>query len=101
MAMSTLTQNNTLVGVLKHPVRREILRYLETTDGPASPKMMADALSEQLPNVSYHVRELAKSGVLKLASTKARRGALEHLYKRSGNALDKRAQEMLALIGKE
>jgi hypothetical protein len=33
-----------------------------------------------LSNVSYHVRQLAKAGLIELVATRPRRGALEHYY---------------------
>jgi hypothetical protein len=42
-----------------------------------------------------------ESGVIKLATTKPRRGAVEHFYARQGNAVDKKVTEMLDFIGKD
>ena len=46
----------------------------------ASPRQLADELDAPLQNVSYHVRELAKLGLIKLVRTTQRRGAIEHHY---------------------
>ena len=35
---------------------------------------------EPLGNVSYHVRQLEKAGLIELVAVKQRRGALEHYY---------------------
>lgn len=100
MAMSRLEKNNAVLSALGHPLRRKILRLLED-DSNLSPKQLAGELGQDVGVVSYHVRLLAEAGVLKLVKTRPRRGAVEHFYKRAGNALDKRASEVLELIGKE
>ena len=57
-------------------------RILGLLDGRvASPRQLSDELDAPLQNVSYHVRELAKLGLIKLVRTTQRRGAIEHHYK--------------------
>jgi DNA-binding transcriptional ArsR family regulator len=57
-------------------------RILGLLDGRvASPRQLSDELGAPLQNVSYHVRELAKLGLIKLVRTTQRRGAIEHHYK--------------------
>ena len=46
----------------------------------ASPRQLADELEAPVQNVSYHVRELAKLGLIKLVRTTQRRDAIEHHY---------------------
>jgi hypothetical protein len=46
-----------------------------------SPNEFAKLLDEPLTNISYHVRMLHDLGVIELAHTEPRRGALEHYYK--------------------
>jgi hypothetical protein len=41
---------------------------------------MSKRLSEDLSNLSYHVRCLAGLGILRLAYTRRVRGAVEHFY---------------------
>lgn len=95
-------KNDAAVKAVAHPIRREILRRLEgDTNGGLSPKQIAKDLNEPLGDVSYHFRALAEAGILKLQGTKPRRGALEHFYKRAGNHLDRKAGELLKLIGKD
>ena len=102
MAMSNKDKNDAVLSALGHPVRREILRKLAESNGKGvSPTEIADDLGEKLPNVSYHIRILAKTGVLKLVKTEPRRGAIEHFYKRAGNSVDKGVTEVLKLIGKD
>jgi DNA-binding transcriptional ArsR family regulator len=63
---------------LTHPLRVSILGILE--ERTASPREIADELDAPLGVVSYHVRQLARSGLAKLERTRQRRGALEHYY---------------------
>ena len=69
---------------LSHPLRLQILR--EMNRGVTSPKEIANKLAESLGVVSYHVRVLAEAGVVELARTTARRGAIQHHYKLRDNA---------------
>lgn len=100
--MSKQKKNDVVVKAVAHPIRREILRRLEGNEnGGLSPKQLADELDKPLGDVAYHIRALKDAGVLKLQNTKPRRGALEHFYKRAGNHLDRKAGELLNLIGKD
>jgi DNA-binding transcriptional ArsR family regulator len=71
-----------LVKGLAHPLRIHILRVLETR--VASPSEIAEEIGAPLGNVSYHVRFLARVGLIELTSTKPRRGAVEHYYRALG-----------------
>ena len=68
-----------LVKGLAHPLRIDILRVLE--QGMASPSEIATRLGAPLGNVSYHVRFLARVGLIELVETRPRRGAVEHYYR--------------------
>jgi len=68
-----------IVKALAHPLRVRILTILEQQT--ASPNQLANELGVPLGNVSYHVRMLAKLGLIKLVSKRQRRGAIEHFYK--------------------
>jgi DNA-binding transcriptional ArsR family regulator len=68
-----------LVKALAHPLRVKILGVLETR--VASPNEMSQLLGEPLGTVSYHVRQLADFGLVKLVDTAPRRGAIEHYYR--------------------
>jgi DNA-binding transcriptional ArsR family regulator len=72
-----------LVKALAHPLRIHILRVLQSR--VASPSEIAEEVSAPLGNVSYHVRFLARVGLLELVDTRPRRGALEHYYKARGS----------------
>ena len=68
-----------LVKGLAHPLRIDILRALE--QGIASPSELAERIDAPLGNVSYHVRFLARVGLIELCDTQPRRGAVEHYYR--------------------
>lgn len=61
-----------------HPLRIHILGLLD--DRVASPSEIANELDAPLTHVSYHVRQLAGLGLIKLVRTTPRRGAVEHHY---------------------
>jgi DNA-binding transcriptional ArsR family regulator len=71
-----------LVKGMAHPLRIHILNALQ--DRVASPSEIAEELEAPLGNVSYHVRFLARVGLIELAGTKPRRGAVEHYYRAVG-----------------
>jgi DNA-binding transcriptional ArsR family regulator len=68
-----------LVKALAHPLRLQILAIVEQRT--ASPKELAREIGAPLTHVSYHVRQLAELGVIKLVRTTPRRGAVEHHYR--------------------
>jgi DNA-binding transcriptional ArsR family regulator len=68
-----------LAKALAHPLRVAILAELE--ERTASPSELAADLDASLGLVSYHVRTLARLGLVKLVETRPRRGALEHYYR--------------------
>jgi DNA-binding transcriptional ArsR family regulator len=61
-----------------HPLRIHILAMLD--DRVASPSEIANEIGAPLTHVSYHVRQLAGLGMIKLVRTTPRRGAVEHHY---------------------
>ena len=67
-----------LVKAYAHPLRIRILNVLD--DRVASPSEIADELATPLSNTSYHVRQLAALGLVRLVNRTARRGAIEHYY---------------------
>ena len=62
-----------------HPLRARILAALE--DGERSPVELARDLGASLGVASYHVRVLAEAGLVELARTTPRRGAIQHHYR--------------------
>ena len=65
---------------MAHPLRARILAALDGGE-ELSPVELARALSVSLGVVSYHVRVLAEAGVVELARTTPRRGAIQHHYR--------------------
>jgi DNA-binding transcriptional ArsR family regulator len=100
MAMTKLEKNDAVLKAVGHPIRRAILRRLAQS-GELSPKGASDELEQPLANVAYHFRTLLETGVVKLMKSEPRRGAIEHYYSRTGNAVDMKVAEMLKHIGKE
>lgn len=70
-----------LLFLLRHPLRRELLRLYVKESGSLSPKQLSDFTKKHLSLVSFHVRELAKHGAVELIETRPRRGSVEHFYK--------------------
>ena len=68
-----------LAKALAHPLRMAALAILE--ERTASPSEIATELDASLGQVSYHVRTLARYGLVKLVETRPKRGALEHYYR--------------------
>lgn len=80
--MDALRQSETdaVLNALRHPLRRRILRTMP--EGEAiSPRELAEALSQPLSNVSYHVRVLAEYEMLELVGTRQVRGSMQHFYR--------------------
>jgi DNA-binding transcriptional ArsR family regulator len=67
---------------LSHPLRCSILRRLRN-GRVATPNDLAQELDEPLSNVSYHFRQLAECGCIKLVKTKPAGGSVAHFYKRT------------------
>jgi DNA-binding transcriptional ArsR family regulator len=66
--------------VLAHPTRIEFLQLLARR-GELSPRDAATSTGVNLASVAYHVRELAAHGLVAVASTRPRRGAVQHFYR--------------------
>jgi len=80
MAAKSGNKEQALLVLLRHPLRRELLRLYVAEDGSLSPKELTDFTKQSLSKVGYHVRELAKYGAVELVETKPRRGSVEHFY---------------------
>jgi DNA-binding transcriptional ArsR family regulator len=82
-------RGESLCGVLKHPMRVRILEILN--EGPKSPSQFVEEglvpkqhynyYKQALSLAAYHFRELEKAGLLEIAETIPRRGAVEHVYR--------------------
>lgn len=70
--------NPRLVKAYAHPLRIRILSLLE--DRIASPNELASELDARLGTTSYHVRQLARLGLVELVHRETRRGAVVHFY---------------------
>ena len=65
-----------------HPLRVSILEILSMEGGRTlSPSDLSHELQIPLSNTNYHVTELAKAGLIDLASERQVRGATEHFYR--------------------
>lgn len=70
-----------LIAALNHPLRRRILRaYLDGRFQTASSTQLADEMGMPLGNIAYHVKTLARLGVLELVRREKVRGAEERFY---------------------
>jgi DNA-binding transcriptional ArsR family regulator len=68
-----------LMKALSNEVRVQILSLV--IDGEWSPKMLDKELGVGLSQVSYHIKELKKYGLVEQTKTEPRRGAVEHFYR--------------------
>ncbi|MDQ2631432.1 MAG: helix-turn-helix domain-containing protein [Actinomycetota bacterium] len=70
-----------LLFLLRHPLRKRLLRlFVEEGEG-LSPKELADFTKQPLVNVAMHVRVLRDQGAVELVRERPSRGAVEHFYK--------------------
>ena len=79
MKPSTDITDPKVVKALAHSLRVRILMLLD--ERTMSPRELAEELGARLGNVSYHVRQLASLGLIKLVKRTPRRGAVEHHYR--------------------
>lgn len=88
--------NFSLVGeALMHPIQRNILEIAAKHASTVSPKELSVELGKPLGVVAYHVNMLAGIGksrfaahpMLELVDTEQRRGALEHFYASTEEAI--------------
>src|SRR4051794_36590687 len=75
-----------LAAALAHPTRVGIMSVL--VEGPASPRLLAEAIDEPLNNVTYHVKQLRDLGCIELDRTEQRAGGrvIERFYRASQRA---------------
>jgi len=59
------------------------------SEGVASPKAISDRLGLDVRTVAYHVRVLRELDCIELVETAQRRGAIEHIYRVTEQALEK------------
>jgi DNA-binding transcriptional ArsR family regulator len=69
-----------LMFLLQHPLRKRLLRlYIEAKE-MRSPKDLSVPTSQDISDISYHVRVLAEHGAVELVAEEPRRGVIEHFY---------------------
>ena len=73
-----------LLHVLRHPLRKQLLRLYVEEDGMLSPKELSVFTKGHVSNVGYHVRVLVDHGVVEIVAEQQRRGSVEHLYEATG-----------------
>ena len=73
------SDDNDLLTALRHPLRRRILRRMDSDDA-ISPRELSNQLQEPLSNVSYHVRVLVDCAAVTLVDTQPVRGSMQHFY---------------------
>lgn len=64
-----------------HSLRVKLLEAIARASQPCSPVQLSNAFDMPIGNVSYHVKALAKAGLIEIDREVPRRGALEHLYR--------------------
>lgn len=69
-----------IIRLLRHPLRREILKHYIEKDEPLSPRQVARELRERLDNLGYHIRKLHTARALLLVDEQPVRGAKQHFY---------------------
>jgi DNA-binding transcriptional ArsR family regulator len=79
MRKTLLLKDARQVKVLAHPMRMRILAVLR--EEPLSPKQAAERLGEKPTRLYHHFAALERVGLIELAATRQRRGAVERLYR--------------------
>jgi DNA-binding transcriptional ArsR family regulator len=74
-----------LVKAIAHPMRLDALRIFN--ERVASPKEVAGELGVAVTHLSYHVKVLRDSGWIELVRTNQVRGATQHFYRATSQAL--------------
>jgi DNA-binding transcriptional ArsR family regulator len=78
MQQEFLLQTADHVGALAHPLRLQIVNLL--TDTPRTNQQLAEALGESPARLHFHVRELARAGLINLVEQRPKGGVLEKYY---------------------
>lgn len=69
-----------LLQVLRHPLRKQLLRLYVQEDGMLSPKELSVFTKRHVSKVGYHVRVLVDYGAVEIVAEQQRRGSVEHFY---------------------
>lgn len=78
--MKEAGQDQRLLAALHHPIRRAILREIDASEDPISPRQLAEKIGKPVSNTSYHIRILDECKAVKLIGTAPVRGTLQHFY---------------------
>lgn len=70
-----------VVKALNHPLRCRLLRWQSARERPGSPTEASVELEVPLPEVAYHVRVLARAGLLADAGQEPTGGSIQHFYR--------------------
>lgn len=84
---------------INHPIRNAAVFHVART-GQASPNDIANALGIPLNLMAYHVRILREANVLKLNGKRQVRGAIEHFYIVSPEAVKQLVKEAQEIAGR-
>ncbi|HET9676400.1 MAG TPA: helix-turn-helix domain-containing protein [Solirubrobacterales bacterium] len=69
-----------LLQILRHPLRKQLLRHYVEEDGMLSPKELSVFTKKHVSNVGYHVRVLVDYEAVEIVAEEKRRGSVEHFY---------------------
>jgi predicted transcriptional regulator len=78
------TPEDSLLQILRHPLRKQLLRLYVEEDGMLSPKELSVFTKRHVSNVGYHVRVLVDYGAVEIVAEEKRRGSVEHFYEATG-----------------
>ncbi len=81
MAAKIEDLDQALLFLLRHPLRKRLLRLYLEAEEELSPKELADRTKEPLATVALHVRVLRDQGAVELVRERPCRGAVEHFYR--------------------
>ena len=82
-------------------MRLWIQRHVEAVGRPVSPKEITEKADRPLSNVGYHVKVLARCGMLTLTETRPVRGSTEHFYVASEMSRRPLVRALVVLRGSE
>ena len=73
-----------LLFLLRHPLRKRLLRLFIEEGEELRPKELADYTKQPLVTVALHVRVLRDQSAVELVKERPSRGAVEHFYRATG-----------------
>jgi predicted transcriptional regulator len=69
-----------LIQALDHPRRRRLLRALHRSDDAQSPTQLAKIIGDEVNRIDYHVKSLARLGVVSKTGDRRVRGVRESFF---------------------